>query len=119
MNGNAEMLLRFLRMFRDRNAHCVTEIGAAVAAQDLTSARRLAHALKGGAGTIGMVELHACAASLEATLAAALQDNDDPVRRDEQFAALQAAWTRTLQTLWPTCWTTQKHRHRKPEGKAQ
>jgi two-component system sensor histidine kinase/response regulator len=99
VNGNAEMLLRFLRMFRDRNAHCVTEIGAAVAAQDLTSARRLAHALKGGAGTIGMVELHACAASLEATLAAALQDNDDPVRRDEQFAALQAAWTRTLQAL--------------------
>ncbi len=98
VNGNGDMLLRFLRMFRERNANSVTEIGAALAAHDLPSARRLAHALKGGAGTIGMVELHAVAARLEATLAA-LRDNDDPARRDGEFVALQAAWTRALQAL--------------------
>ena len=99
VNGNNDMLLRFLRMFRERNANCITDIGVALAARDLQSARRLVHALKGGAGTIGMVELHAGAARLEVTLAAAVRDNDDPARRDEEFAALQGAWTRALQAL--------------------
>jgi HPt (histidine-containing phosphotransfer) domain-containing protein len=96
------MLRRFLNMFRQRNANCVTEIGAALAASDLPSARRLVHTLKGGAGTIGMMELQAGAARLDETLADALADapgNDDRARRDAEFAALQAAWTRAMQAL--------------------
>jgi two-component system sensor histidine kinase/response regulator len=99
VSGNGEMLLRFLNMFRERNADCVTEIGAALTAGELTTARRLVHTLKGGAGTIGMMELHAGAARLETTLAAAVQNDDDPARRDGEFAALQAAWTRAMQAL--------------------
>ena len=80
VSGNEEMLRRFLNMFRQRNADIVTQIGAALAAPDLPSARRLVHTLKGGAGTIGMMELQAGAARLEETLADALADapgNDD------------------------------------------
>ncbi len=102
VSGNEEMLRRFLNMFRQRNADIVTQIGAALAAPDLPSARRLVHTLKGGAGTIGMMELQAGAARLEETLADALADapgNDDQARRDAEFAALQAAWTRAMQAL--------------------
>lgn len=99
VGGDSAMLLRFLRMFRERNAHSVIEIGSAMTAQDLPSARRLAHALKGGAGTIGMAELQACAARLEVTLTAELKDGVDPARRDSEFAALQEAWTRAMQAL--------------------
>ena len=102
VSGNEEMLRRFLNMFRQRNANCVTEIGAALAAPDLPSARRLVHTLKGGAGTIGMMELQAGATRLEETLADTLADtpgNDDQARRDAEFAVLQAAWTRAMQAL--------------------
>jgi HPt (histidine-containing phosphotransfer) domain-containing protein len=110
VNGNADMLQRFLRMFRERNANGVSEIGAALAARDLPTARRLVHSLKGGAGTIGLMELHAEAARLEELLAEELTEmraevladppgNHDPARRDEAFAALQAASTRAMQAL--------------------
>jgi CheY-like chemotaxis protein len=98
-NGNHKMLERFLRLFRDRNADMVTQIGEALAAQDLTTARRLAHALKGGAGTVGLVELEALAAHLEATLERAVQGKDNPVRRSEDFTALANAWPRAMDAL--------------------
>ena len=93
------MLERFLGMFRERNAGMVDKIGAALALEDLPAARRLAHALKGGAGTIGMVELEAAAAHLETSLAQALQGGDNPTPRFDDFALLEVAWTRTQETL--------------------
>ncbi|MFZ4536184.1 CHASE domain-containing protein [Propionivibrio sp.] len=95
VNGERILLDRFLGMFRERNADIVEKICAALDEQDVATARQLAHALKGGAGTIGMSELQAAAARLEATLAQALQGTDDPLRRSEDFTALEAAWTRT------------------------
>ena len=99
VNGNKEMLERFLRLFRERNSGCVAEIGAALAAEDLTSARRIVHSLNGGAGTVGLIELQTGAARLEATLAESLQGRDDPLRRSEEFAALECAWRRGLEAL--------------------
>ena len=99
VNGDHKMLDRFLSLFRDRNADIVTQIDAALAAQDLTTARRLAHALNGGAGTVGLVELQITAARLEATLAAALDGMDEPARCNEDFAALAAAWPRAMAAL--------------------
>ncbi|PWB58082.1 MAG: hypothetical protein C3F18_03125 [Nitrosomonadales bacterium] len=99
VNGNREMLERFLRLFRERNAGCVDEIGAALALQDFASARRLAHGLKGGAGTVGAVELQAAAGQLEATLAASPQGTDDQMRCTEDFTVLEGAWARALETL--------------------
>jgi CheY-like chemotaxis protein len=99
VNGDRKMLERFLGMFRERNAGMVDKIGAALALEDLPAARRLAHALKGGAGTIGMVELEAAAAHLETSLAQALQGGDNPTPRFDDFALLEVAWTRTQETL--------------------
>jgi len=99
VNGDEKMLERFLRMFRDRNAGIVNEIGAALAAQDLTTARRLAHSLNGGAGTVGLSELQSAAARLETALAAVREGSDDPARRSADFAALTAAWPRAMEVL--------------------
>ena len=99
VNGDRKMLDRFLRMFRERNAGIVDKIGAGLALPDLTSSRQLAHALKGGAGTIGLIELSSAAARLEASLAKALQDEDNPQQRSADFAGLETAWTRAQQTL--------------------
>jgi PAS domain S-box-containing protein len=99
VNGDRKMLDRFLRLFRERNADIVTQIGAALAAQDTTTARRLAHTLKGGAGTVGLAELQATAAHLEATLEQALQGMENSRRVNEDLAALPVAWQRAMETL--------------------
>jgi PAS domain S-box-containing protein len=99
VNGDSKMLGRYLRMFRERNTDIVTHTGEAMAAHDLTTARRLAHTLKGGAGTVGLIELQNQAARLEATLAEALLGRDQPTHRKEDFAALTAAWSRALEAL--------------------
>jgi PAS domain S-box-containing protein len=99
VNGDRKMLERFLGVFRSRNAGIVEKIGAALALDELHPARQLAHALKGGAGTIGMVELEAAAARLEASLGQALQGSDHPTSRFDDFATLEAAWSRTQETL--------------------
>ena len=97
VNGDSQTLERFLRLFRERNSTLVEQIAAALEQQDLLTAQRLAHSLKGGAGTVGMIELQDAAKQLEATLTAAPPGTDNPGSKD--FAALQAAWTRTLETL--------------------
>jgi two-component system sensor histidine kinase/response regulator len=99
VNGDRTRLERFLRLFRELRSGSVAEIGAALAGRDMETARRLAHVLKGGAGTVGLVELEASAARLEQTLAQLLQGSDDPPRRAADFAGLAAAWTRAVDTL--------------------
>ena len=96
MNGNREMLERFLRLFRDRNSHIVAEIGAAFSQDNLQTARQLAHALKGGAGTVGLIELQAAANALEKTLALG---EPDRIHREQDLASLQAAWPRATAAL--------------------
>jgi CheY-like chemotaxis protein len=110
VNGDHKMLDRFLRLFRERNADIVTQIGAALAAQDLTTARRLAHALNGGAGTVGLIELQITAARLEATLAESLDGMDEP-RRNEDFAALAAAWPQAMDALAGVLEPPAAHQH--------
>lgn len=98
VNGNRVMLERFLRMFRERNAQCVAQIGAAMAAQDVPTAQRLAHTLKGSAGTVGLIELQASAAQLESSLIAA-PDAADAARYKADLAALETTWTRAMAAL--------------------
>ena len=99
VNGDRKMLDRFLHMFRERNAPIVEQIGAKPALPDLTAARQQAHALKGGAGTIGLLELQAAAARLESTLAQILQGTDPSPQHDDDFARLKTAWTRAQEAL--------------------
>jgi CheY-like chemotaxis protein/HPt (histidine-containing phosphotransfer) domain-containing protein len=98
-NGDTKLLDRFLRLFRERNANYVADIAAALTAEDMATARRLAHSLTGGAGTVGLSELQAVAARLEVTLIQSLQGADDPARRSNDLAALEAAWPRAMQAL--------------------
>ena len=95
VNGDRKMLDRFLRLFRERNAGCVAEIVAAMRQQDTTTAQRLAHTLKGSAGTIGAIDLQAAAARLEALLESEAHTGD----RTESLTALESVWVRTLTTL--------------------
>ena len=99
VNGDRKMLNRFLHLFRERNAGSLEAIRVALAAQDIESARRFAHTLKGGAGTIGLIELQVSAAVLEATLARSLPGIDDSPRRDEDFTALEGCWVRSMAAL--------------------
>ena len=99
VNGDRAALDRFLQLFRKRNAGIAADIGEAIAAGDRETARRLAHALKGGAGTVGLTQLQAAAGQLEATLADAALGKADDARQGQQLAALQAAWAQAQQTL--------------------
>jgi PAS domain S-box-containing protein len=97
VDGDRPLLERFLRLFRERNAGIVDEIGAALARQDRMTARRLVHALKGGAATIGMVALHSATLRLEESLAP--DAVIETARSSGQFTVLQAAWLQSLETL--------------------
>ncbi len=92
VNGNRPMLERFLRLFYERNANSVSEIDVALARQDEAAARLLAHALKGGAGTIGAIALSAAAARLETDLDEAAKGVGDPSRLGDDLEALKATW---------------------------
>ena len=99
VNGDHKMLFRFLHLFRERNAGIVTEIGAALDGDDLETARRLAHAIRGGSGTVGLIELQTTAACLETTLDKAIRGTDNPLRCNEEFMTLSAAWQQAMAAL--------------------
>lgn len=95
VNGDRKMLERFLRLFRERNGNAVSAIGAALVQHDTVLARRLAHTLKGGAGTIGMHELQAAAARLETALTESLNEAEELAC----LSFLETAWAKTMKTL--------------------
>jgi PAS domain S-box-containing protein len=99
VNGDRPTLDRFLRLFRDRNANTVAEMGAAVEAGNLELARRLAHSFKGGAGTVGLVQLQAAAAGREATLVDAVAGRAETLDQSHQMATLKAAWAHAQAAL--------------------
>jgi len=68
LGGNQKLYLRLLRMFRESQRTTVDSLLAAIEGDDLELARRLAHTLKGVAGTIGADELAEAARQLEAAI---------------------------------------------------
>jgi PAS domain S-box-containing protein len=98
-NGDPKLLNRVLHLFRERNANIVADIAAALQGQDLETVRRLAHALKGSAGTIGMTGLQAAAARLETVSKQSLSEGDDAGRCSEELTGVEAAWVRVLDIL--------------------
>ena len=73
-NGKIDRLARFLEKFRLEHAGAAREIETLLAAGEREEARRLAHTLKGLAGTFGLGDLQACAMKLEAALKAGEAD---------------------------------------------
>jgi CheY-like chemotaxis protein len=95
--GNQALYRRILRMFAAQQQDFGTRFGAARASGDFLAARRAAHDLKSGAGTVGAGDLQLAAAALEHACAhRAAGDNIDELVTtvlrglDPVLAALQA-----------------------------
>jgi PAS domain S-box-containing protein len=86
-SGNRALLIKMMQRFQADAPNFATAFGEARTAQDYEVAVRLAHSLKGSAGTIGLVELQLVAGRLETTL----RDNgtDEEIQRVHQLT-LQA-----------------------------
>jgi CheY-like chemotaxis protein len=68
LGGDVRSYLRLLDKFADNQANAMADIGRAVVEGDSEKAIRLAHTLKGVAGTIGATKLQESATELEAWL---------------------------------------------------
>jgi HPt (histidine-containing phosphotransfer) domain-containing protein len=66
--GNPKRYESLLERFADSESQVVSEIRRALAANDTSTARRLAHSLKGAAGNLGAESLSELAAKAEAAL---------------------------------------------------
>jgi two-component system sensor histidine kinase/response regulator len=63
--GNQALYVKLLRAFAAEQASVVERIGAALAGNDTATAERLAHSLKGVAGNLGAMAVHAAAGEIE------------------------------------------------------
>ena len=86
-NHNAQLYQRLLGKFRRGQADFAGSFQAALQGGDLDTARRLAHTLKGVAGTIGARAVQAAAADLEHGCTEA----PDPARLQELLGAVERA----------------------------
>jgi two-component system sensor histidine kinase/response regulator len=68
VGGNNTLYVKLLRQFASQQADAVGQIRAALAANDVESATRLAHTLKGVAGNLGVGEVQNAAAAVETRL---------------------------------------------------
>jgi len=68
VRGRLPLYLRLLRSFVDSHADDPTAIAMALKEGHPEAAQRLAHALKGAAGTLGLTDLQSAAAALETSL---------------------------------------------------
>ena len=68
--GNRKLYLKLLRQFVDQQGLAPAEIAEALARQDISVAERLAHTVKGVAGSLGMGAVQQVAATLEKAIAA-------------------------------------------------
>ena len=68
--GNRKLYLKLLRQFVDQQGVAPAQIAEALAQQDMLVAERLAHTVKGVAGSLGMGAVQQVAATLEKAIAA-------------------------------------------------
>jgi two-component system sensor histidine kinase/response regulator len=71
VGGKPALYLRLLQQFHERQADAGTRIAAALAAQDTTTAQRIAHTVRGVAGNLGLGGLQQQAQALETAIGAA------------------------------------------------
>ena|GEM_PF-1737165 len=74
--GNESRYRHWLTSFLEEGPTAVTQIRQALAVQQMESARKLAHALKGRVGMLGLRGLHVIASSFEAALKAGAPADD-------------------------------------------
>ncbi|MBL8471146.1 MAG: PAS domain-containing protein [Rhodocyclaceae bacterium] len=96
VNGNATLYRRVLQMFAQRLPGDVQALrGAVTNAGAADDGRRRAHTLKGTAGTVGAIDVHACAVALEARI----KEGAPADQIAAGLAALEAAAARLLPEL--------------------
>lgn len=78
VGGSAKIYLRLLQKFIDNQSAAVTNTAAALARQDMDTAIRLIHTLKGTAGSIGAARLQQLSAAAESTLREAVSPDAFP-----------------------------------------
>jgi HPt (histidine-containing phosphotransfer) domain-containing protein len=92
IDGDVELYLGFLEMFRDGNAEEIAGLFSAIARGDAAEARRRAHSIKGSAGTVGAVQLQIAAAELEGSL-------KEPEFARDLAARVEVEWQQVLASL--------------------
>jgi PAS domain S-box-containing protein len=97
MSGNVAVYEKLLRQFAAGAEDNLEKLRAHLAAQEFEKARRLAHNIKGSAGTLGALHLHELAATLEN----ALRNSADASRTESPLAALAAHFTELSQRIGP------------------
>ncbi|MEY5099172.1 MAG: hypothetical protein RJA36_1891 [Pseudomonadota bacterium] len=93
--GKEELYLRLLRQFVEQQSTTSVELQLALEAADWARAQRMAHSLKGVAGTLGALQLQSLSESLEL----ALRGLDPAAPELEQLRAGQQAVAAALQAL--------------------
>lgn len=93
VNGKRALLRKLITGFGDGFASTVADLHAQIAGGALIEARRLAHTLKGTAGSLELVEVAQVAAEIEAAIAAGTLDGLGPLltRLDEHLSPAIAA----------------------------
>ena len=88
VGGNRKLYLKLLRQFVDDESDAAVRIRERLAAGDHATAERMAHTIKGVAGSLGARELQATAGDLER----AVRENADPTEAlcDRLASALSA-----------------------------
>jgi two-component system sensor histidine kinase/response regulator len=97
--GKPDFYRSLLQQFVDRQAHICYQIEQALHAAQWERAQRLAHTLKGVAGTLGAVQLQALAEALEAAIVAARVGSVDPASLRPQVRALDECLLLLIQQL--------------------
>jgi len=64
-DGDRQFERELLSLYVEDTRSHLSQLGDAVAAQDVTRVTQLAHYLKGSSGNVGIRQIHSCAASLE------------------------------------------------------
>ncbi|MDD5389967.1 MAG: response regulator [Gallionellaceae bacterium] len=90
--GNPERYAALLRLFVEHHEPDVARLSASLASGDREQAKRLAHSLKGAAGTVGATALSGLAAELDAAISAE-RPEFEIAARIEAYAQAQQAFT--------------------------
>jgi len=99
LGGKADKYLKLLKHFVQTHNDDMTALTARIAAGDRVTAQRIAHSLKGAAGTLGLIALAEVSTRLDTCLKQeqALTEHRDALRRmSEEFAV---AWTSLLTAM--------------------
>jgi PAS domain S-box-containing protein len=95
VRGRIASYRRLARLFADSHASDVAQFKALLVGHDTEGARRLAHTLKGAAGTLGATTLQAAAQNLETQIRA----DADPIALSRAIAEAEAVTRRTCEAI--------------------